>query len=136
MVMVKALGRTESAITITAYMSLVMTPLSLGPALLHWTWPTLEQYAWLILLGGLGGLGQLLFTQALRLGETHVVTPMDFLRLVYMSLFGFLIFDQVPDKFVWIGAVMIFSAVAFIAYREHVRRSQASVTATEPGGGT
>jgi drug/metabolite transporter (DMT)-like permease len=133
MVMVKDLGRTESAITITAYMSLVMTPLSLIPASYHWVWPTMEQYAWLLLLGGLGGIGQLLFTQALRLGETHVVTPMDFLRLVFMSLFGFLLFDQVPDKFMWIGALMIFSAVAYIAYREHVRRGQAATTESEGG---
>ncbi|MEK9752205.1 MAG: DMT family transporter [Rhodospirillaceae bacterium] len=139
MVMVKALGRTESAITITTYMSLVMTPLSLVPALYHWTWPTPEQYAWLLLLGALGGLGQLMMTQALRLGETHVITPIDFLRLVFMSLLGFLILDQVPDRFMWIGAMMIFSAVAFIAYREHVRRAAARAATNAragPGGGT
>lgn len=126
MVMVKELGRTESAITITAYMSLVMAPLSLGPALFHWVWPTAEQFGWLVLLGMFGGAGQLAMTQSLRLGETHVVTPFDFLRLVFVSVLGFVVFDQVPDQFVWIGAAMIFSAVAFIAYREHVRRSVAN----------
>ncbi len=135
-VMVKALGRTESAITITAYMSLVMAPLSLMPALYYWVWPTAEQFAWLVLLGALGGAGQLAFAQALRIGETHVVTPMDFLRLVFISVLGFLVFGQVPDMFVWIGGVMIFSAVAFIAYREHLRRGQVSAAAPDTGGGT
>ena len=124
MVMVKELGRTESAITITAYMSLVMAPLSLGPAIYYWVWPTWEQLGWLLVLGGLGGAGQLALAQALRLGETHVVTPLDFLRLVFVSILGYLLFDQVPDIFVLGGGVIIFASVTFIAYREYVRRQE------------
>ena len=124
MVMVKELGRTESAITITAYMSLVMAPLSLGPAIYYWVWPTWEQLGWLLVLGGLGGAGQLALAQALRLGETHVVTPLDFLRLVFVSILGYLLFDQVPDIFVLGGGIIIFASVTFIAYREYVRRQE------------
>jgi drug/metabolite transporter (DMT)-like permease len=122
MVIVKELGRTESAITITAYMSLVMAPLALGPAMFYWVWPSWQQLGWLLVLGILGGAGQLALTQSLRLAETHVVTPFDFLRLVFVSILGFLIFDQVPDIYVWLGGTMIFTSVAFIAYREHIRR--------------
>ena len=124
MVMVKELGRTESAITITAYMSLVMAPLALGPAIYYWVWPTWEQLGWLLVLGGLGGAGQLALAQALRLGETHVVTPLDFLRLVFVSILGYLLFDQVPDIFVLGGGIIIFASVTFIAYREYVRRQE------------
>ncbi len=121
MVMVKELGRTESAVTITAYMSLVMAPLSLGPALFYWVWPTWEQLAILLVVGAIGGAGQLALTQSLRIGETHVVTPFDFLRLIFVSILGFVMFDQVPDAFVWLGGIMVFASVAFIAYREHAR---------------
>ena len=124
MVMVKELGRTDSAVTITAYMSLVMAPLSLGPAMYYWIWPTWEQLGWLLVLGTLGGAGQLALAQSLRLAETHVVTPFDFLRLVFVSILGFLVFDQVPDIFVWVGGSTIFASVAFIAYREHERRQE------------
>ena len=62
--------------------------------------------------------------QALRLGETHVVTPLDFLRLVFVSILGYLLFDQVPDIFVLGGGVIIFASVTFIAYREYVRRQE------------
>ncbi|MAH85085.1 MAG: hypothetical protein CBB68_12630 [Rhodospirillaceae bacterium TMED8] len=129
MIMVKELGRTESAITITAYMSLVMAPLSLGPALHVWVTPNMEQLGILIFLGALGGLGQLALAQSLRLAETHVVTPFDFLRLIFISALGFVIFDQVPDSFVWLGGVMIFAAVVFIAFREHIRERDAGLSA-------
>jgi len=122
LVMVKELGRTESAITITAYMSLIMAPMSLVPAMYYWVWPTLEQLGWLLFLGILGGVGQLTLSQSFKLAETHVVTPMDYLRLVFVSILGFVFLDQVPDVYVWIGGTLIFAAVAFIAYREHVRK--------------
>ena len=118
-IVIKILGRTESSPTITTYMSLFMAPLTLFPALLVWTSPSLEQIMWLLLLGTLGGVGQLTLTESLRLGETHVVTPFDFTRLIFISILGYILFDQVPDIFVWVGGVMIIGSIAFIAWREH-----------------
>jgi len=122
MIIIKTLGRTESALTITAYMSLVMAPLSLVPALFVWIWPSWEQLAWMAAIGILGGIGQYAMTEALRRAPTHVVTPIDFTRLLFISLFAYVAFGEVPDIYVWIGGMMIFSGVAFIAYREHVAR--------------
>ena len=51
MVIIKSLGRTESSVTIIAYMSLIMTPLSLIPALWVWQWPTDWQWGWLLVIG-------------------------------------------------------------------------------------
>ena len=121
MVIVKELGRTESAITITAYTCIVMAPLSLGPAVYYWVWPTWEQLGWLLLLGIFGGSAQLAMTEALRLAETHVLAPCDFLRLVFISVLGYLVFDQVPNIFVLVGGIIIFASIASIAYLEYVR---------------
>jgi len=130
MMVIKSLGRTESALTITTYMSLVMAPLSLIPALFVWTWPTWEQLAWLAWIGILGGVGQYAMTEALRKAPTHVVTPIDFTRLLFIALFAYLFFGEVPDVYVWIGGVLIFGGTAFIAYREHKLRQ--AVTAPVP----
>jgi len=119
LIIIKILGRTESSVTITTYMSLVMAPLSLIPAMFFWTWPSWEQLAWLIMLGTLGGFGQLAMAEAYRVADTHVLTPIDFTRLLFIAVISYFIFGEVPDIFVWIGGAMIFSATAFIAYREH-----------------
>jgi len=124
MILIKDLGRTESSVTITAYMSLVMAPLSLIPALFVWVWPSWEQLAWLTLLGVLGGIGQMAMAESLRLAPTYVVTPIDFTRLLIIALIAYVFFDEVPDVFVWLGGTMIFAATAFIAYREHRNRQQ------------
>lgn len=123
-IIIKKLSRTESSVTITTYMSLVMAPLALIPALFVWSWPSLTDFAWLALLGLLGGLGQMAVAQALRHAETHVAMPFDFVRLVWVSITGYLFFAEVPDIFVWLGGALIFSSTAYITIREHKLRSQ------------
>ena len=118
MLMIKVLGRTESSVTITAYMSLLMAPITLVPALFVWTWPTVSQLAWLVGIGVLGGTGQLLMAQALKEAETQVVMPFDFLKLVWASIIAYFAFAEVPDAFTWVGGMMIFCSAAYIAYRE------------------
>ena len=102
----------------------------LGPALYVWVWPTWQQLGWLVLLGTLGGIGQMGMAEALRLGPTHVIIPVDFTRLLFVSLLAYLAFGEVPDAFVWLGGLMIFCSTAFITYREHMKR-QLVKTGTE-----
>ena len=70
-----------------------------------------------------GGAGQMAMTEALRAAETHAVAPVDFLKLIWISVIAFFAFGEVPGPYTWIGGVMIFGATAFIAWREHVLRS-------------
>ena len=102
----------------------------LGPALYVWVWPTWQQLGWLVLLGTLGGIGQMGMAEALRLGPTHVIIPVDFTRLLFVALLAYLAFGEVPDAFVWLGGLMIFCSTAFITYREHINR-QLEKTRTE-----
>ena len=122
LIVIKVLSRTESSLTITAYMTILMAPLSLVPALFFWEWPTLEQWGWLAMIGALGTVGQLTMTEALHLGETSEVMPLDFLKLIWAAVIGFLAFGEIPDLFTWVGGVMIFGAATYIAVRESKMR--------------
>ncbi|NQW00998.1 MAG: DMT family transporter [Rhodospirillales bacterium] len=118
-IIVKELGKTETSVTIATYMSLVMAPLSLIAAVGVWVWPTPEQWFWLAFIGIIGGAGQMAMTESLRSAPTHVVSPIDFTRLIFIATLGFIFFDQVPDGFVWAGGTLIIGATVFITYREH-----------------
>ncbi len=50
--------------------------------------------------------------------------PVDFVRLIWVSIIGYYAFGEVPDLFTWIGGAIIFSSALYIAYRESVRRRQ------------
>lgn len=122
LIVIKVLGRTESSLTITVYMGVVMVPISLVPAVFFWQWPTLEQFAWLAGVGILGAIAQLMMTEALRLGDTSEVMPLDFLKLIWAAVIGYLVFSEVPDLFTWIGGLMIFGGATYIAIRESEQR--------------
>ncbi|MEX2617437.1 MAG: DMT family transporter [Alphaproteobacteria bacterium] len=118
-IVIKTLGRTDSSVTITAYMYLLMTPVTLAAALIDWTWPTPEQYAWLIAIGLSGALAHLLMAEALRRAPTHVVSPFEFFRLIWATLIGIFIFGDPPDVYVWAGGLIVMASVSYIAWREH-----------------
>ena len=63
LLVIKVLARTESSLTITAWMMILLTPLSLIPAAFFWTWPTGEQYLWLLFTAALGTSGHLFLKQ-------------------------------------------------------------------------
>ena len=44
--------------------------------------------------------------------------PYSFLSLVFASIIGFFVFNEIPDLFTWLGAVVIFIGVIIISYRE------------------
>jgi drug/metabolite transporter (DMT)-like permease len=115
---IKVLGRTESSLTITAYVTVLMIPMTLLPALFVWETPPLEMWVWLLFIGVIGTLGQIIVTDAVKLADMTVLMPFDFLKLVWATLFGIVIFAEVPDVYTWIGAAIVFSSSLYIVWRE------------------
>ncbi len=118
LITIKILSRTDSAVTITAYMVILMSPLSLLPALFYWTWPDPAMWFWLVVCGVSGTVAQLLMAQSFRVAEASVVLPFDFTKIVWGALIGYLAFGEVVDIWTWVGAAVIFSGITYITYRE------------------
>ena len=117
-IVIKVLSRTDSSATITLYMALIAIPITFVVALFVWQTPTWPQLGWLVAIGVLGNLGHLAVNQAFRETDVTAVLPFDFTRLLWATLLGYAFFGEVPHLTTWIGAVMIFSAVVYITYRE------------------
>jgi drug/metabolite transporter (DMT)-like permease len=118
MIMIKRMSATDSALTITAYMTILMSIISLFPASLHWSWPLGTQWVWLVACGVLGTVGQWMMTYAFRVADATVVLPLDFAKLVWGAAIGWFVFGELVDLWTWVGAVIIFSGSTYIAYRE------------------
>ncbi|HMB76605.1 MAG TPA: DMT family transporter [Kiloniellaceae bacterium] len=126
MITIKQLTSTETPLSITTWASLFVGIFCLGPAVYVWQWPTAEQCIWLALIGTLGSAIQFCFAKAFSLADTTVVLPFDFLKLVWASLFGFVLFAEIPDPWVWVGGTIIFASAVYVAYRERVKRQSQS----------
>ncbi|WP_414539315.1 DMT family transporter [Stenotrophomonas forensis] len=128
-IQIKQLTRVDSADTVVLYTYVFWVPLSLVPALFVWVWPTGTAWLWLLATGVLGTIGQLLWTRALRLGEVSALTPISFLQLPLVTLFGWLLFNESVDRWTITGAGIILAANAYIAHREAVLSRRAASAA-------
>jgi drug/metabolite transporter (DMT)-like permease len=119
LVVIKILSRTESSLTITLYMTIVTTPISLIGALFFWATPSFGQLLMLSGVGALTTLGAYLQAQAFRYADLTTLAPASFTPLIWAALTGYLFFSEIPDLWTWVGGAIIFGAVAYITYREH-----------------
>lgn len=115
---IKSMSSTESSATLTVYMGLFLTPITGVFAFFVWVTPSWEQLGLLFIVGVLGTLGHLAFAQSFRKADSTAVLPLDFTRLIWASIAGFLIWNEIPDAWAWIGGSVIFASATYIAYRE------------------
>lgn len=115
---VKKLSETDSTTSIVAWMSIGLTVLSLPPALLFWEWPDLQQFFWLALIGALASGGHYCMTNALRRTDTATVMSVDFTRLLWTTIIGYIFFGDLLDRWTLIGALIIFASALYIIFRE------------------
>jgi len=120
LIIIKILGRTESSVTITSYMVIIMIPLSGIAAFFYWETPTINDLIFLLIIGVSGTAAQMLLAQALRQGDTSIIMPFDFLKLIWAVGIGYLFFFEVPSLNTWLGSIIIFLSTLYIAYREKV----------------
>ena len=114
----KLLLRTESAELTVFYLTLFSVPAALVPAAIWWQWPTLAQLPWLLALGLLANIYIYGMSRALKIADTSLVMPFDFLRLPAAALAGFLFFAERLDPWAWLGAAIIFGSSIYITHRE------------------
>jgi drug/metabolite transporter (DMT)-like permease len=121
MMIVRRLGRTEHALTIVFYFSVIGTIIS--GCLLPWFWtpPTLTSFVYLILCGLTGGAGQVFLTKAYAEAPAAYVSPFNYTSIIFATFFGWAIWGNVPEKHVLIGAAIVISSGLFILYRETVK---------------
>jgi len=117
-IITKKISKDDSAITILAYQSIFMSLLSFFIVLFFWEMPSLKTFIYLILAAMCGTVLHLTLNHAFKLVDVSMTQPYSFLNLVFASIIGYFVFDEIPDLFTWIGALIIFTGVLIISYRE------------------
>ena len=119
MITLRLLAKHDAPITTLSYQALFVG-LAICPfAYWFWVWPDL--YGWLVLIaiGVVSYCAQLMNIHAYKWGEASVLASLDYVRLLYATLFGYLLFDSWPSIYTWIGAGIIISASLYTVHREH-----------------
>jgi drug/metabolite transporter (DMT)-like permease len=131
---VKDLARTEPSDAIVTYMVLLITPMSLVPALFVWEWPPWQLWPWIVGMGALGSFGHMCYIRAFAAADASAVMPYDYTRLIFAAVIGYFAFAEVPDVWTFVGAVVIAGAALYIARREVIMRQSAATRAAVAAG--
>lgn len=118
-IQVRDLARTEAPATMTFWFAAFSLPV-LGLALPFFAGPH-DWHGWALLaaIGAVGALGQICLSGSLVHAPVSAVIGMDYSGLIWATLFGWLIWEQLPTASTWLGAPVIVASGLYIAWREH-----------------
>ena len=124
-VLLKQLASRDDPDKIVFLTTLIMTPLSLMAALFVWRWPTWELLPSITVVGLTGVLGHMALARAFRAAEASLVVSLEFARLPFTVVLGFIFFNELIDIWTWVGAAVIFASAVYINRREAQLRREA-----------
>jgi drug/metabolite transporter (DMT)-like permease len=118
---IKRLQTTEPTRVIMFYYAFWNTVLVAVPAALWWVTPTTYELTILAMIGFLGISGQSMITHGLSQGDATVLVPLDYSRIVYSAVLGYLLFSEVPGPWSFAGMALIVASSLYLVLTERRR---------------
>ena len=110
MVTVRDLSRTEPITRIVFYFSVTATVISAVPLLWAWQTPSLHIVLAMAGAGLTATLGQLLLTYSYSLAPAPQIGPYTYSAVVFAAINGWIFWDERPDAYAVLGAILVISA--------------------------
>ena len=114
----KKLSKSESSLTSTVYLVIILTPVTFVASFPYLYLPNIEQTIWLVEVAATSTIAQYFLSESLKQADASVVVPFDFSRLIWAALLGFILFQEIPTTWVWLGGTLIFASALYITHRE------------------
>ncbi|HCD63547.1 MAG TPA: EamA/RhaT family transporter [Alphaproteobacteria bacterium] len=118
----RLLSGSDNAYTTVAYTALASSLVLSVPAFYFWVTPqTSQQILLLTIMALLAGLAEFMVIKALQIAHAGLVAPVQYTILIWGTLYGFLVFADLPDIFTFAGAAIIIASGLYTVHRERLR---------------
>lgn len=114
----KVMTRDHPTRTLMAWSAALGLVLSIPPALFSWRWPTLPDLALLAGMGVLGTITQVCYINGMSEGDAAAMAPIDYTRLVFAAIIGYVLFQDIPNTMTMLGAGIVIASTLYITLRE------------------
>jgi drug/metabolite transporter (DMT)-like permease len=114
----KVMTRDHSTLTLMAWSALLGFVLAIPPALFVWRWPTLGDFGLLCAMGVLGTITQACYINGMAAGDAAAMAPIDYTRLVFAVILGYVLFHDIPNAMTMLGAGIVMASTIYITLRE------------------
>lgn len=82
-----------------------------------WIWPRPRDWALMILIGLLAASGHFLIVKAFELAPASRIAPFGYVEIVAATTLGYVVFDDFPDAWAFVGMGIIVVAGILVSYR-------------------
>lgn len=114
----KLMTRDHSTMTLMSWSAVLGLILAIPPALLVWRWPEPFDLLLLASMGVLGTITQACYIKGMAEGDATVMAPIDYTRLIFAIVLGYLLFAELPNAITMLGAGIIIASTLYITIRE------------------
>tara|TARA_B110000116_G_scaffold271782_1_gene293664 strand:- start:2995 stop:3819 length:825 start_codon:yes stop_codon:yes gene_type:complete len=119
-ILIKTLASSESALALLLYFPVLAIVVFLFPAMSVWISPTPTEWVGLVGVAALGVQTQWGFIQACRISDMTFLAPLDYSRLLFALVLGYLLFSELPDFWTLAGAAVVVGSTLYVVKRDHL----------------
>jgi len=83
-----------------------------------WSWPGLETFGMLLAASAMLLVGFFAIILSLRIGDISVTAPFRYTAVIWATLYGFLIWNELPDWLTFVGMGLVVSTGVYTLARE------------------
>lgn len=117
-IVTRRLGGADSAITSLFYSGLLGL---IGTSMVvPFVWRAPDVSGWLLMIqaGLLGAGSHFLLIKALELAPASILQPFTYAQLVAAVIIGYVVFDNVPDLWTWVGSAIVVASGLYVLLRQ------------------
>jgi S-adenosylmethionine uptake transporter len=103
-----------------------------GSSVFDPVWPEGRAWLYLIGVGVTATISGVLGVYAYRAAPASVLAPLQYLEIVSATIFGWLVFGDLPDALKWLGIAIIIGSGLYIIWRERRVQKTASIAPVSP----
>lgn len=97
-------------------------------AWITWETPQGIQWAYLAYIGFIASAGQYCLIRSLMIAEATVVSPIDYIQIIFAALAGYFLFGEELTIWTGVGTLVIVAATLYILFREARLKTQPEAT--------
>jgi len=107
----RLLADKDATITTIAYTAITASVLISIPLPFFWITPESgTTWLYLLILAISGAIGEVLIIKSLEVAEVSAVAPFHYTVIIWGTLYGYLVFHQLPDQWTILGTIIIVAA--------------------------
>ncbi len=114
----KVMTRDHSPMVLLVWAATLGVVLAIPGALFVWRWPEPRDLGLLALMGVMGTMTQACYIRGMAIGDAAAMAPVDYTRLVFSTVAGFVLFHELPGIWTFVGAGVVVASTLFITWRE------------------